>query len=404
MSISNTAVIGCIIALFGLIILCTIIISVILCVTSRISSSYEKGQNDNGSQHKSFNLFHDLLRNSSPKIDLEAQNHTYNDMSSTIVLKSFPMSLVSPTEGGQNHVSDDGGLLVTISRDDRSKVILGTDGTAAEESDYRSAIESFHTITDGLEDRKLRLKKSIRRMSSVHYKRSNDNTLSTIVAIPNERKQSYIADQYDSFSRTLMLQNMIQTSVNDDNQAIMQVRDPFSNSLIKVGGMVVVVKPFHGTEEFEFNTLETGDLLRIVKFYIKEDEEVSIKPLRIISDKQAKNNSISVNDEGSRRSTIIESSEEITINGYSVDEDVFIDRSDLNYSKLYCTGIILNSCLEFNNNTSDLSLRIKDNIGGELEFLKDFPLEIVSLETTVLRSMHDVTLSSSHIEEVEDYQ
>ncbi|KAK6203139.1 uncharacterized protein RJT21DRAFT_25085 [Scheffersomyces amazonensis] len=394
MSISNTAIIGCIIALFVLIIVCTIIILVILCVTSRITV-YDKHQNIEITRPS---IFQNLFTRSKPQIDLEKQYQS-NYACSTIALKSLPFSI--PNQDKSPRVSDDGEIIVTLSRENeiRDNIIIPTS-----KSDYRSAIESFNSETNGLIDDQSYFSKQspessnlTRRISSLHYQRNEiNNTVKTLIAIPNEQKQSYLADQYDSFSRTIMLQNLIEKSVNDDSQTIMKVKDPFSENLIVVGGIVVVIKPFRGTKEYEFSSLQPGDLLRIVKFFIKEEEDLEIKPLRIVSDK------LQLTSDREGKQEILDNEDVKTIDGYKIKDndndntnnEVYIDRSDSNYKNIHCTGIALSTCLEYNYDTSDLSLRFKDTVNNsDFEYLKDFPLEVVSLETTVLRSMNDTTIS-----------
>lgn len=171
---------------------------------------------------------------------------------------------------------------------------------------------------------------------------SVDSNELTILARPI----SWQTVQFDSFSRTIMLQNLILENIGDEN-IIREVRDGFLINTISLGGIVVVIKPFHGTGQFEFKSLETGDLLRIVKFFIMEDED----------------------ETGSSFGSI----------------DTFIDKTHLAYSRIYCTGIILNSYLDYEN--SSVLLKVKNDgtfTGKEMDLLKDFPLKVVSLESTLL--------------------
>lgn len=245
--------------------------------------------------------------------------------------------------------------------------------------DYRSAADTFNKLTQGLSHQTSQTK-TMKRMSSIQYKKMGSQ-LKTVVAMPSKSEQVYLADQYDSFSRTVMLQNLIQNSVNEDQHTIRDVRDPFLNKLISVGGIVVVVHPFHGSEEFEFKSLQTGDLLRVVKFYIKEPEiEVNLPVRGLLGGLSRLSKRISCGSE----SPFDLGSSDSTVDGHNIDHgEVFLDKPDPNYPNINCTGILLSSYLEFVN--ENLSLKLKESaFNPELELLKDFPLRVISLETTLL--------------------
>lgn len=257
---------------------------------------------------------------------------------------------------------------------------------------YRDAIDRFD-LSDGLVgtevDQKSSLKakqlSSIRRMSSLTY-RMDDSELKnfvTTVSKPSESEQSYISDQYDSFTRTLMLQNLIGNSINSTKiNVIKEIYDPYLENLISVGGIVVVVKLFNGVNDFEFNSLEIGDLLRIVRFYVKGDIDTKKSKLRH-------------DDE----STDIAEFQNTSSNETTIRSGICVGRSDLNYNNVYCTGILLNTYLEYNKQTRDLSLRLKKGSEDtEYELLKDFPLSIVSLETTVLKKVSESSVAKDKLE------
>ncbi|CUM45718.1 unnamed protein product [Debaryomyces fabryi] len=257
---------------------------------------------------------------------------------------------------------------------------------------YKDAIDRFD-LSDGLVgtdvDQKSSLKakrlSDIRRMSSLTYRMDDTepNNYVTTVSKPSESERSYISDQYDSFTRTLMLQNLIGNSINTTKKnVIKELYDPYLENLISVGGIVVVVKLFNGVNDFEFDALEIGDLLRIVRFYVKGD--IDINKSKIRHDDESIDIAEFQND----------SSNEATIR-----DGICVGRSDPNYDSVYCTGILLNTYLEYNKQTCDLSLRLKKGPEvNEYELLKDFPLNIVSLETTVLKKVSESSVAKDKLE------
>ena len=209
----------------------------------------------------------------------------------------------------------------------------------------RLELQDFEKLTKGLASYSLPDEHDEQRMTSIQYKRNSKDIYHTFVVEPSESEKRHLSNQYDSFSQTLILQNLIQQSLNNDH-VIRQVKDPFLTQSISVGAIVVVVKPFHGTSDHEFTKLETGDLLRVVKFYIQGNPEIS-RTHRIVKVKSEQN----------------------------------MSDMDPNYPKVYCTGVKLSSHLEYKNDR--FALKTKDD-NEENELLKDFPLKCVSLETTLI--------------------
>lgn len=310
-------------------------------------------------------------------------NLNSNSTSSRLALKSYTL----PSEDG-----DTPQICMGNVKDVNIILCLNKDDTTSYSLVYKDAIDRFD-LSDGLVSTDIDRRNSskskhlsnIRRMSSLTYRMgdSEPNNFVTTVSKPTESEQSYISDQYDSFTRTLMLQNLIGNSINATRKnVIRELYDPYLENLISVGGIVVVVKPFDGVNDFEFNSLKTGDLLRIVRFYVKG--ELDIDKAKMKHDEESidiaefQNNS---------------SSDETIRSG------MCIGRSDPNYNNVYCTGILLNTYLEYNKQTRDLSLRLKKDAGeNEFELLKDFPLKIVSLETTVLKKVSESAVAKDKFE------
>lgn len=258
-----------------------------------------------------------------------------------------------------------------------------TDGLSKQE--IEDVISEFNNMTDGLLDSKMPVdstKKKLtvsKRMTSLVYKKKKNNRCHASLSDPTESEQCYLSDQYDSFSRTLMLQRLIENSINNKSEVIKTIKDPFLNNYISVGGIVVVVRPFKGEDEYEFGKLMPGDLLRILKFFVKGREQEDGH-----RDEQATMNT------SYRHSTHSDLSSKFSIdhNSDKNRKSVYLDDKDPNYKNIYCTGILLNTYLEHNETTKNLSLKLRNSTNWEndLDYLKDFPLDIVSLETTVLRN------------------
>lgn len=145
---------------------------------------------------------------------------------------------------------------------------------------------------------------------------------------------------------------------------IKRVEDPYSKKFIEIGNIVCVIKSFHGKKAHEFPILHHGDLIRIIRFHIVKQQD-EYKPLTLSK------------------------SCEIEIDEVHEIKQSLITKKNPEYLLVYCTGIILNTYLEMSPYTKDLNLKISTGLSNLKYLLKDFPLNIVSLETTVLESIHD---------------
>ncbi|RCK67432.1 hypothetical protein Cantr_02869 [Candida viswanathii] len=206
----------------------------------------------------------------------------------------------------------------------------------------------------------------------------------TIVANPSDPFND-IVTRYDTYSRTVLLQLITEASRKPNEQMIREVSDPFLEKFISIGEKVVVVKPFIGKNDREFPLLQTGDLLRIIKFSIVDatdsDATGSIKSIHIGSAKA--------------KCKAAEAKNELEGQTEYQAEEITIDRTDPNHGRIICTGILLDTYLDFNSHNNELKLKIKDEQENEepndtesipFELIKEFPLSIVSLETTVVKT------------------
>ncbi|RLV95644.1 hypothetical protein JA1_000854 [Spathaspora sp. JA1] len=279
-----------------------------------------------------------LLTPNQPKpnmvVDLESQSVNVrssvhpDDNVSNIALNSFPLDTPAVSSSSPQNKT---GVAESMSQDSSNPRAINN--SAEDSSDFKSVVDNFDRGSAKVTEHRLR------RMSTIQIKRDNNNVMGTVIARPSNSQQSQISEQYDTFSRTLMLQKLIQSQMNQDEFAIRQVKDPFSDSYISVGGIVVVVKPFRGTNDYEFASLQTGDLLRIIKFYFHEskDDDGSIKSIQIANKtKSGEYNSVPEEiDEGTP-----------TLDGYN--QDICIDQTDINHANIYCAGILLNTYLDYN--------------------------------------------------------
>lgn len=310
-------------------------------------------------------------------------NFNSNSTSSRLALKSFslPSDGINTPQVCMSNVKDVN-IIPCLNKDDTTSYSL----------EYKDAIERFDlsdgifsTETEKTSTLKAKHLSNTRQMSSLTYLMdgSDSNNFVTIVSKPSESEQSFISDQYDSFTRTVMLQNFIGNSANTTQKnVIKELHDPFLDNLIPIGGIVVVVRPFNGVNDFEFVSLQPGDLLRIVRFYVKGEIDTSFGT-----------------DKHDGDSTDIADFENESVHDALFKNGIHISRSDPNYVNIYCTGILLNTYLEYNKQTHDLSLRFKkDSARNEFALLKDFPLKAVSLETTVLRTVSNSPVANDALE------
>ncbi|KAL6452264.1 hypothetical protein SBY92_001522 [Candida maltosa Xu316] len=327
--------------------------------------------------------------------DLENQPPTLErniDAASNVALNSFPInstqSTKNPQDGGGETDKPSVPLPVADDDDTTSNLIGGAAAAAAADAAVDSDIvTAARDITNGTSDSEF---KSVpdtfgRENFFPPQKQGDSEIVQTLIAQPSDP----MLNRCDSYSRTLLLQYIYDLSSKPNEQVIRKVGDPFSENFISIGEKVVVVQPFIGKTDREFSSLQTGDLLRIVQFYVgdgQEEDDItteSIKSIRKFSKKKSVEES-NQTAEDKHVCKICENNTEITIN-----------REDPIHSKVVCTGILLDTYLDYDHN-NHLNLKVKnesgntDNENGELDvhdLIKEFPLHIVSLETTVVRTV-----------------
>ncbi|CAI5757719.1 unnamed protein product [Candida verbasci] len=163
-----------------------------------------------------------------------------------------------------------------------------------------------------------------------------------------EKISDQLSKQSSSFSHTVILQAL------SAQENIKRVSDPYSSNYISIGEIVVVVKPYLD--------LQTGDYLRIVKFFINENKEEADELKQMNLSKSDMNIAKTGSDSDYSMSTI--------------------DKENVLHCSIWCKGIILSNYMEDSNG---LILRHKDE-NEDVELMKCFPLDVVSLETTILKN------------------
>ena len=269
------------------------------------------------------------------------------------------------------------------------KNISMRDGEKAEDWQCKNDEKIFrelNVLTQGLFDdstKKANSKTNILssgRMTFLVRKLNDDNShlLKTcpvaVIKRAPECLQSYISDQYASFNRSLLLQSLIENSINSSKFMVLtELKDFYLEGMISVGGLVVVVEQFQGNYDFEFKNLEAGDLLHVVKFYMREKTE---SKKGFSSNDRCSFFGASKNSLHPKSNVPCEPEYDLLSNesGQSA--------KHVDYDRVYCTGVLLKSYLEYDNSSKGICLRSKkkSKAANEFEILKDFPLKAVSLK------------------------
>ena len=332
-----------------------------------------------------------------------------------ITLKNFLMNppsssnLVSPTSKGLNDLENQP-VVIEQNTDSASKIALNSYPMDSNHSakvcnvaqpqapngnspnidethdlDFKSVLDNFDKSDS-----------SSNSHNFVEESRNESELMQTLIAHPSQNAESIAQSEFDTYSLTLLLQYLIQTSTKPDDQAIRKVSDPFLNNYISVGEKVVIVKSFIGKTDSEFPSLQTGDLLRIIKFIVHDSEDSdeaagSIKSIRMAPKTPTKTRKQNYQPTSA---ITLESSNE------SFSSEIIIDKSDPIHKNIYCVGLLLNSYLDFNNDQLKLKLKVQETSSEEEateDLIKEFPLNIVSLETTVVKSV-----LAGEVEEMEE--
>ena len=168
----------------------------------------------------------------------------------------------------------------------------------------------------------------------------------------------------------------------DRVKLIRKVSDPLSDGFINVGDHVIVFRPFVGVRDFDFPLLQPGDLIRINKFFVLEEDSNCDNP-----DERSSNpaETQTIPDEGA---IDLANLSESLLNDSLQDsraQELTVARADVWYKKLYCTGMLSNTYLKAST-SQELMWKHREELKYDINSLtRDFPLNVVTLEETIAR-------------------
>lgn len=275
---------------------------------------------------------------------------------------------------------------------------------------FPSEVESFDNQTNGLGDDESRYERMnltgrrVDRLSAIKLVDYSGCSISTLHRV-EKKARSILAHYYSLFDRSLIVQSMAQDVLNGP-KAVKEIKDQHSSENIRVGGIVVVKKPFTGTKRnLEIETLEPGEMLRIVKFFIKNQvldnfdddgssidqnphEEDSDTSYRAALDKQIK--------------TEKDLKEAGLISPCPTMEPEVLEGSDPNFSHIWCSGVLLRTYLHHDTLTGDVSLKHRAEVSVRYEVVRDFPLWCVSLKSIIPK--HESSVGKDTFEDAYNVQ
>ncbi|KAI5966401.1 uncharacterized protein KGF55_000710 [Candida pseudojiufengensis] len=291
-------------------------------------------------------------------------NDEYQQNSSKVGLNSFPLdSLVVPTH------SDQKSCPVKTKNDQVKTKAPSLDIQISKEITNDEAVPIVPEIgQDNGSNISLSPKVDASISSNFETKQINtndetDQLVPTILAQPLNHSSKVNEFESPPVISTALTSNL-QDSMDDkpdlnsfENGIIRQVSDPLLSAspdkYIKVGDEVVVIKPFKGRKENEFDLLEPGDIIRINKIFIMDDE---------------------------RNKDKISEGPISPVENLNLDNEITISKHDKEYKNIYCTGLLLRDSLE------DLySLPLKEAAFSTkmIQVTNDFPLSIVTSKSSL---------------------
>lgn len=203
-----------------------------------------------------------------------------------------------------------------------------------------------------------------------------NGTLATVLAAPRSRTLSKAPDTFDTLLHTVVLRNLVRMSNASSDYTIEKELDCYLDNTILVGGIVVVVRQFEGKRECDFPCLHPGDLLRIVRFYPRDNEKLSMR----LFNQAATERPLTSTGAGGGDTSFESAVEDQPHCEFREPQIRYHPRN-----KIYCTGIVLNCYLEFTQ--ENLVIRVREQPIATDDLVKDFPLNAVSLETTLLKNI-----------------
>lgn len=219
-------------------------------------------------------------------------------------------------------------------------------------------------------------------------KEAEDNHVAnpTIIAYPATSTSVFDSAQVQLTPNTPFQREKISEVAKEKSRMglIRGVADQLSDNLIRVGDLVIVIRPFVGVKESDFPLLQPGDLIRINKFCVLEEDSkgdtVGETEAPKVVEQQLMKKIEMVDLANLSEPLVNESLHE------SCTQEMIVMKTDVLYRRIYCTGMLLNTYLKESSVHELIWKQREEPEGTEINLLtKDFPLNVVTLEETILK-------------------
>ncbi|KAI5969447.1 hypothetical protein CANMA_001515 [Candida margitis] len=210
----------------------------------------------------------------------------------------------------------------------------------------------------------------------------------TIIAHPATSTSVFDSAQIQSTPSTLLLEEETNEGVKKkaNTELIREAADQLSDNFIRIGDLVIVIRPFVGAKKSDFSLLQPGDLIRVNKFYVVDQDLECGTPLKSKSSKLAEQNSIIPKGVIGLENLSNSSSEDDSSSEDGQTQEMTVTKTDAIYNKLYCTGLLLSTYLK-ESTSQELIWRQRERSDATdvNSSTRDFPLNVVTLEETLIR-------------------
>lgn len=183
------------------------------------------------------------------------------------------------------------------------------------------------------------------------------------------------------------------------SKAITDIKDQHSPGTISVGSTVMVKTRFTGTKrDLEFESLEPGQMLKVVKFFVK-NQVMNTGDLRTSVDQQYQRSSdLSYRAALDRQiSTEKDLKEAGLISPCPTIEPEVLEQDDPNYPHIWCSGSLHRTYLHHDKTTGSVLLRYCAGDAAKYQVVRDFPLSCVTLESSIAKHESSaIGISQSH--------
>lgn len=250
-------------------------------------------------------------------------------------------------------------------------------------------VESFDRQTNGLGDNESRYERMnltgrrVDRLSAIKLVNYCGCRISTLNRI-EKNLRGVFAHYFSLYDRSLVVQNMAQEILNG-SKAITEIKDQHSPGIISVGSIVMVKTRFTGnTRDLEFESLEPGQMLKVVKFFVK-NQVMDTGDFRASVDQQYQRTSdLSYRAALDKQiSTEKDLKEAGLISPCPTIEPEVLEQDDPNYPHIWCSGSLYRSCLHHDKTTGTVLLSYSAGDSSKYQVVRDFPLSCVTLESSI---------------------